>query len=735
MSAYESSDPIETKFRNLMKTSAGAVLVIIAVFALYLVRTDNPQIADPMWAPYVTASLLYDGDPFLDEYAHWIEHQDYFAVIKADDRLISFFPMGGPILAVLPSLILDIVLPQLQGTTLQEFLLTAPPNDPTVKLIQLISASLIVALSAGVIYLISREYLPPAYALVVVAVYAFGTSAYSTASRAMWQHGPSMLMVSISLLLLIKAQRRPDLIRWVALPLAAAYIMRPTNVISVVIVTLYVLLRYRKYFVHYALLGLSLAIPFIFLNMSLYDNWLPPYYSANRLHLSPTFLEALLGNLISPSRGLLIFSPIFLFLPVGIAIRIIRKKWMSLDWTILIILVLHWLTISSFPHWWAGHSFGPRFFTDVLPYAIYFLISVLEEIHAPDQCLRIRGALGATFAILAVVSIAIHSRGVASAATLGWNSVPLNVDKQPSRLWDWTDVQFLRGTGDDLLAVSPSHINVATDAAPEKQEFYLDTGLMTDGPVDVTMRFPNRVSPTEQTAWLFELDPLPGGGQIGTLRESLIGIGNLRLFIEIDATDMTEEAILRAIELVATQNGRGNNPRQETQIITVSITPEQSDEIVRPHDIAIHCIPTTSGELYALFGAGWYDEETAGDSSWRWAASPANLYVWTNAGQTAALEIVPSSIYVPGTSDGLGREGVLRVTGSGGETTLALQPGDPARFDMPLQPGWNTLTFELEAGHFRPTDLIPGHYDARDLSFSIDALSLSGQCAPSVSQP
>ena len=249
------------------------------------------------------------------------------------------------------------------------------------------------------------------------------------------------------------------------------------------------------------------------------------------------------------------------------------------------------------------------------------------------------------------------------------------------------------------------------------------------------MRFPNRVSPTEQTAWLFELDPLPGGGQIGTLRESLIGIGNLRLFIEIDATDMTEEAILRAIELVATQNGRGNNPRQETQIITVSITPEQSDEIVRPHDIAIHCIPTTSGELYALFGAGWYDEETAGDSSWRWAASPANFYVWTDARQTAALEIVPSSIYVPGTSDGLGREGVLRVTGPGGETTLVLQTGDPARFDMPLQPGWNTLTFELEAGHFRPTDLIPGHYDARDLSFSIDALSLSGQCAPSVSQP
>lgn len=735
MPVYESSNPAGTKFRDFMRACVAPALVVVAVFALYLIRPDNPQTSDSMWAPYLTASLIYDGDLFLDEFAPEIERLNYYAVKTIDDRLVSLFPVGGPILATLPTIILDIVLPQLQGTTLQEFLLTVPPNDPAVKLIQLISASLIVALSAGVIYLIGREYLPPTYALTVVAVYAFGTPAYSTASRSMWQHGPSMLMVSISLLLLIKAQRRPDLIRWVALPLAASYIMRPTNAISIVVVTLYVLLRYRQYFIHYALLGLSLAIPFILLNLSLYDNWLPPYYSANRLYLSPTFSEALLGNLISPARGLLIFSPIFFLLPAGIAIRVTGKKWTSLDWTVLIILGLHWLAISSFPHWWAGHSFGPRFFADVLPYAVYFLIPVLEELHTPNKSPRIRGALGAAFAMLAVVSIAIHSRGVASAATLGWNSSPLDIDNHPNRLWDWTDIQFLRGIGDDLIAVSPSHINVAADAAPGKQEFYLDVELMTDDPIDITMRFPSRVSPAERTRRRFELDPLPGGGQIGTLKEPLTEIGNRRFFIEVDTTNVTGGTSPRAIELVATQNGRGDNPRQETQIITVSITPEQSDEIVRPDDIVIHCIPATSGELYALFGAGWYDEETAGDSSWRWAVSPAYLHIWSDARQTAALEIVPSSIHAPGTSDGLGQEGTLRITGPGGETTLAMQAGYPARFDMALHPGWNTLALELEAGYFRPADLIPGHYDARDLSFSIDALSLSGQCAPSVGHP
>ncbi len=41
-------------------------------------------------------------------------------------------------------------------------------------------------------------------------------------------------------------------------------------------------------------------------------------------------------------------------------------------------------------------------FADVLPYAIYFLLPMLEEIHASNKSLRIRGALGAAFAMLAV---------------------------------------------------------------------------------------------------------------------------------------------------------------------------------------------------------------------------------------------------------------------------------------------------------------------------------------------
>lgn len=724
-----------TKARTFVTIIAVPILIVAVVFALYLVKSDNLQTSDPVWAPHLTASLIYDGDPFLNEYEQWIERADYYAIVKAGERLDSLFPWGGPLLAVIPSVILDAVLPELRDTTLQEFLLATAPSDPAVQRFQLINAALIVALSAGVIYLIGREYLPPSYAVFLVAVYAFGTSAYSTASRAMWQHGPSMLMVSITLLLFIKARQRPDLIRFAALPLAAAYLMRPTNVVSVAVLSLYVLVCYRKYFVHFVLGGLLLGIPFILLSEVLYGSWMPPYYSAGRLEFSATFVEALWGNLVSPARGLFVFSPIFLLIPAGIGLRMMRKKWTLLDWAVLAILVLHWLVISSFPHWWAGHSFGPRFFSDVLPYAVYFLIPILEEIQSSKISPRIRGALVVAFGFLAAISVAIHYRGVASAATQAWNNLPLNVDEHPGRLWDWSDPQFLRGIGGDLITISPENIVVTANSTPDEEALYLDLGLMADGPIDITIRLPRRVSLVEHTAWLFDLNPLPGGGQTGRLSEPLTGIGLLRLFVQVDSTNIAEETSLGAIEIVARKHGRAGVIQEEIRVINLSTGMEPTGTGARPHDIAIHCSPTTNDELFALFGAGWYDEETFGDASWRWASWPAFLHIWSDVAQTAAVELNPSSVYDPSADDGMGQEGTLRVTDRAGDTKVILQAGQPAGFETRLQPGWNTIALELETGSFRPADLTPGHFDARDLSFSIDLMSVTGKCAPPAAQP
>lgn len=717
-----------TKFQTFVGKCAVPVLVVLVVFGLYLVKPDNLQTSDPVWAPHLTASLIYDRDTFLDEYREWIEQANYYAAIKVNDRLESFFPIGGPLLTVPQTLILDAVLPQLRDTTLHAFLLTTRPGDPAVLQIQLINAAWLVALSAGVIYLISRESLSPAYALIATAIYAFGTSAYSTASRSMWQHGPSMLMLSLGLLVLIKARRRPRLIALAGLPVAAAYIMRPTNVISVVIITLYVLICYRQYFIRYLLMASLLALPFVLANFNLYGHWLPPYYSANRLALSATFGEALAGNLFSPARGLFVFSPILLMLPVGVAIKVSRRQWLPLDWAILVILALHWLVISTFPHWWAGHSFGPRFFADVLPYAIYFLLPVLESAQSPQTPARVRGFLGCLVGLLAIVSIGIHFRGATSVSTTGWNTVPLNVDVHPERLWDWADPQFLRGLGSELIAVSPDEIDVVPGSSG--QSSFFEIGKLIDDPVDLTIYLPGRISLAEHSAWLFDLSPLPSGGQLGRLREPLSVFTPWRYDVEIDATHITTGDSLNAIEIVASTAKSDSAIITESKVVAITAGENANLGVTVPRDIQIECTAGTTGALSALYGAGWYDLESAGDASWRWSSSPARLFVWSDVRQPVSVALTLSAIHAPGASDGIGDEGLFHIVLPNGEQiNVEGQTAQLLHFDASLESGWNTLVIELEAGSFRPADLIPGHFDTRDLAFSIDDITLAGACA------
>src|SRR5262249_16853849 len=51
------------------------------------------------------------------------------------------------------------------------------------------------------------------------------------------------------------------------------------------------------------------------------------------------------------------------------------------------------------------------------------------------------------FAVLVVMSFTIHYRGAYRRITWDWNSVPVDIDADPSRIWDWRDLQFLRRGG------------------------------------------------------------------------------------------------------------------------------------------------------------------------------------------------------------------------------------------------------------------------------------------------
>jgi hypothetical protein len=139
----------------------------------------------------------------------------------------------------------------------------------------------------------------------------------------------------------------------------------------------------------------------------------------------------------------LIYSPILIFALYGIGAGIKREKFKPLDWFLLLILLVHWIVISSFSVWWGGFSFGPRYFTDMLPYLIYFLTLGLARILEYKGMRKI--VLISIFVCFVGISFFVHYRGANDWDVYRWNSEPTDVDMKPERVWDWGDIQFLRG--------------------------------------------------------------------------------------------------------------------------------------------------------------------------------------------------------------------------------------------------------------------------------------------------
>jgi hypothetical protein len=177
----------------------------------------------------------------------------------------------------------------------------------------------------------------------------------------------------------------------------------------------------------------------VVLDLALYGRFLQPYFRASRVGLSATTVEALAGNLFSPSRGLIVFVPVSLVCAYGFVLKRRAGKLRSLDVAIAGSAVGYWLLVSLFPTWYAGWSYGPRFLTDIAPMLVWFLPPVLESVVN-----RRRVALGAVIAVAFVVSVAIQARGSIDQSTADWNWTPHSIDIDHSRLWDFGDPQFLR---------------------------------------------------------------------------------------------------------------------------------------------------------------------------------------------------------------------------------------------------------------------------------------------------
>ncbi|MFN0026681.1 MAG: hypothetical protein ACKV2O_05755 [Acidimicrobiales bacterium] len=189
----------------------------------------------------------------------------------------------------------------------------------------------------------------------------------------------------------------------------------------------------------------TVMVPFLVLNISVFGAALPTSYSANRLAVHDQYLEALAANLVSPARGVLISVPLLAAAVVAAILAIRRAPAPAanpLRLACLAGLVVHWLVISAGSFgWWAGHSYGARFFTEVTPLMAYLGLDLVDRVRQPG---RWRIMVG----VLAAVSVAVQLPGVYLRSTQCWNGDPTDIDADPGRVWSWRAPPFLHAAGE-----------------------------------------------------------------------------------------------------------------------------------------------------------------------------------------------------------------------------------------------------------------------------------------------
>jgi hypothetical protein len=428
--------------------------VAALVFMITLVAyglSPNVTNGDSYLSFPTAVSITHSADLDLDEFQTELV-QNHYGIVERNGSRFDYFPW----ITAVPFIPVVVALDLAQSIGIGSGADGAVDSDG-MGLYQLMVASVVTAVAAALVTVLAGRrsgHIGRANQIVAITVglaFGLGTAAWSTASRALWQHGPSMALLTGGLLLAIRAERRNTFASYVAIGavVAAAFTVRPINAVAVVAFAAWCLRRGGRPFAGYAMGGALIAVPWMLISLQSYGELLPPYFTGGRVGWHDEYFEALLANLVSPSRGLLVFAPITALAGIGVVLRLRQHLFDALDGVAVAIFVGYLLIVSGFGEtWWAGASIGPRFLTDTLPMLAMLSVAAVDRLVRSDRdepLGRRRQLVVGGVACLLAWSIAVNAFAATMRATNCWNVQPVNVDQEPGRIWSWSDPQFLSG--------------------------------------------------------------------------------------------------------------------------------------------------------------------------------------------------------------------------------------------------------------------------------------------------
>ncbi len=410
------------------------------LFCVYSANGRESGAGDTVPALLLPVAILRGDGLSLDRFARlWPNRLPYYVALKHGD-IVSNYPVGVALLAVpliAPQLVLlDVLRPGWE--------LRAPLHYA--KLMGKNAAALLAALTGVAMLVLLRRLTREAFAWLAAAIAALGSNLWAVASQSAWQHGPAALALTLAALGLLAPGASRTRLCLAGLATAAIVGFRPQDVVISLTIFAWVAWHYRArtlWFLPFPLLlGAALAIS----NQWMFGN--PAGGYAEMLDILPfshgvagywtsDVLASASGTLLSPSRGLFVFSPwiaIALLALPALRERLRREPFVGV---LLLALLPFLLQLSLQSVWWAGHSFGPRYWTEVIPIFAIVLAQALEWSWQRSR------PLFALLCLAGLFSIGVQAIG-AFCYPSTWSTRPVNVDVQHQRLWDWRDTELSR---------------------------------------------------------------------------------------------------------------------------------------------------------------------------------------------------------------------------------------------------------------------------------------------------
>jgi hypothetical protein len=426
--------------RGRRRTSA---LLFAGLLLVYSANGREIGAVDTTANMLLPVALVRGDGLVLNRFATWVEDHHYVKV--RGDELISRYP-------VLPALV------ALPATWLQVALLDrARPGwtrDPLVhfwwiRTLAKNAAVIVAALTAVFLHRLLLQLGLAEVALATTLATALGSNLWMVGSQSPWLHGTVALFLTLGLWLLALPIARWRLAAG-GLALALAVCARPTSAVFAVPLALWALASLGRRALWLLVPAAAVGALLLAYNWTVFENPTGGMAEIEGMGhaqhgvegvITREPLTSLAGTLLSPSRGLFVYSPWALLALAALPATRARIAAFPMLHAAGLGLLLFAGVNAAYAVWWGGWSFGPRYWTEAMP-----LFGVLLGFALAWARRRSRLLLSA-FGLAIGASIGLQAIG-AFYYPSSWNSEPVSVDLAHERLWDWRDTEISRALAD-----------------------------------------------------------------------------------------------------------------------------------------------------------------------------------------------------------------------------------------------------------------------------------------------